>query len=230
MLDNNDDAVAKHWYWYGQDGYEPTSTREWTKRAKRANIVFDVGSHTGAFTLLAARANPGLQQLCAFEPTARAYARLVENLIVNSLLNKVRPERLALSHAAGPLTFNVFDDLYQIGTGNSYKTEHTSFAVRSQEACQATTIDTYIRETGVSPDLVKIDVEGAEVDALVGAIDLIGKRRTMFLIEVTPASLGAVARIFEQYRIFLIDDQSGQVIPYTGQTISDFTNLIVDPD
>lgn len=54
MLDNNDDAVAKHWYWYGVNGYEPTSMREWLNRAKFANVVFDIGSHTGAFSLLAA--------------------------------------------------------------------------------------------------------------------------------------------------------------------------------
>lgn len=229
MLDNNDDAVAKHWYWYGRDGYEPASTREWTRRAKRAEVVFDLGSHTGAFTLLAARANANLKQLCAFEPTARAYSRLVENLIVNALLGKVRPERIAASNIAGPLQFNVFDDLYQIGTGNSYKTEHTSFAVRSHETCQATTIDTYIRETDFFPDLMKIDVEGAEVDVLAGAAELIDQRRTMFLIEVTPASLKDVAKVFERYRICLIDDDAGDVVPYTGQDISDFTNLIVDP-
>jgi FkbM family methyltransferase len=228
MLDNNDDAVAKHWFWYGIDGYEPTSVREWCRRAKRANVVFDIGAHTGAFTLLAARSNPTITTLRAFEPTARAFSRLTENLIVNSLLDKARPERLAVSNKAGMLDFNVFDDLYQIGTGNSYKTEHTAFAVRSHEICEAKTIDGYVRDNNILPDLVKIDVEGAEIDALEGATELIAKRRTSFLIEVTPLSIESVASTFADYNIAIVDDAGDRLIPYSGQVITDFTNLMID--
>lgn len=229
MLDNNDDAVAKHWFWYGKDGYEPTSTREWCHRARRAGVIFDIGAHTGAFSLLAARSNPAITAIRAFEPTARAYSRLTENLIVNGLLGKARPERMAVSNQPGTLDFNVFDDLYQIGTGNSYKDEHTSFAVRSHELCQATTIDAYVRDNDIVPDLVKIDVEGAEVDALDGAADLVAKRRTMFLIEVTPLSIADIAARFSGYGIAVVDDAAGCLTPYDGQAIDGFTNLMVDP-
>lgn len=229
MLDNNDDAVAKHWYWYGADGYEQTSLREWSRRAKTARVVFDIGSHTGAFSLVAARSNPAITAIRAFEPTARAYSRLVENLIVNALLGQVRPERLAVSNKPGRLDFNVFDDLYQISTGNSYKTEHTYFTVRSHEACEATTIDTYIRDNDLVPDLVKIDVEGAEIDALEGAVELVALRRTMFLIEVTPLSIDRVAKIFSGYSIAVVDDTADRIVPYAGQPIEDFVNLLIDP-
>ncbi|MGI4731975.1 MAG: FkbM family methyltransferase [Janthinobacterium lividum] len=229
MLDNNDDAVAKHWYWYGVDGYEQASLREWSRRAKTAQVVFDIGSHTGAFSLVAARSNPAITAIRAFEPTARAYSRLVENLIANALLGQVRPERLAVSNKSGRLDFNVFDDLYQISTGSSYKTEHTQFTVRSHETCEATTIDAYIRDNDLVPDLVKIDVEGAEIDALEGAAELIARRRTMFLIEVTPLSIDHVTKLFGGYSVTVVDDIEDRVVSYDGQLIEGFVNLLIDP-
>jgi FkbM family methyltransferase len=55
-----------------------------------------------------------------------------------------------------------------------------------------------------APDVVKMDVEGAEFDALSGCEKLLGKIRPVFYIEVSPQNQDRVSELFRQhdYRIF----------------------------
>ena len=58
MFSNNDDTVAKAYYWGGKDSYEATTLKIWTKLSVKSRTTFDIGSYTGLFALSAAVSNP----------------------------------------------------------------------------------------------------------------------------------------------------------------------------
>ena len=220
MLTNNDDLVATHYLWYGKNGYETASTREWIMRGKNATIIFDVGAHTGLFSLLACASNPATQAIVAFEPTARAHSRIQENLIVNAFVPRVKAERLAISNRAAVLEFMHYDDNYQIGTGASYLGTEKAYAITRREICEAVTLDQYIQTSGLVPELVKMDVEGAEIHALQGAHDLIQRRKATFLIEVLPSTIDEVIGLLPGYRLYLIDDEQNVTVSFQRERVT----------
>ena len=57
MFSNNDDVVAQHYFWRGNDSYESTSLKIWAILSKKSRTIFDIGSYTGIFALSAAVSN-----------------------------------------------------------------------------------------------------------------------------------------------------------------------------
>jgi FkbM family methyltransferase len=229
MFSNNDDLVAQHYFWYGRNGYERASVREWTARAKKASVVYDVGSHTGLFSMLACRSNPSLNNVVAFEPTSRAHSRIMENLIVNALVDKVKVEQKAISDGEGTLSLMHYEDAYQIGTGASLLGTEKSMPVTRNEICHTISLDGYVRESGLVPDLMKVDVEGAEILALRGAQELISQGRTTILIEVLPSTVADVAALLPCYTLMIVDDEQNGLVPYQRELVSSYTNLLAVP-
>lgn len=230
MFSNNDDLVAAHYFWYGKNGYEVASVREWVMRSKKANIVFDIGAHTGLFSLLACRSNPKLSQVVAFEPTSRASSRILENLIVNSLVGRVKVETQAVSNAEGDVEFMIYVDEYQIGTGSSFVGTGKNYEVRRRERATTIRIDEYIKRAGIAPDLLKIDVEGAEEMALEGAQELISTKKATFLIEVLPETIDGVLKHLSGYRILLIDDHNNATVPFDRRLVTQYVNILAVPE
>lgn len=229
MLLNNDDLVASHYFWYGKNGYEVASVREWVMRSKKASIVFDIGAHTGLFSLLACRSNSSIERVVAFEPISRAASRIQENLIANALVERVKVESKAISNAAGEVEFMIYVDDYQIGTGSSFLGTGKSYDVRKRERAFTTTIDAYVESTGLAPDLLKIDVEGAEILALEGARNLIGSRTATFLIEVLPETVEGVVAQLSGYDLLLIDDLNNATVPYERSRVDQYINMLAVP-
>lgn len=229
MLNNNDDVIAEFFLWYGKNGYERTAIREWIRLLKSATVVFDVGANTGIYTLLTCFAGTADQKVVAFEPTARAYARVLENCNVNGIIDRVTIEKTALSNRVGTFEFLHFENATRISSGASYVEGFSPFAPQSSELCVATTLDTYIAETGIVPDLLKIDVEGAEVDVMEGARDLIGRRSATFIVEVLSQTVDQVLVHFEGYRPFVLNDHLNRVEPYSGN-LTRHTNLLLVPE
>lgn len=230
MLSNNDDLVSSHYFWYGKNGYEVASVREWVMRAKKASVVFDIGAHTGLFSLLAARSNPSLSKVVAFEPTARASSRILENLIVNSLVGHVAVETKAISNSEGEVEFMIYVDDYQIGTGSSFLGTGKAYDVRRRERAATTTIDSYIRASGLVPDLLKIDVEGAEILALEGARELLAMKKATFLIEVLPETVKGVVSQLTGYKLLLIDDHNNATVPFDLELVDQYVNILAVPN
>jgi FkbM family methyltransferase len=127
--------------------------------------VIDVGAHQGFFTLLMSKLVGPKGLVVAFEPSPRELKRLKLNVTINRCRN-VRVEGYAIGDRKGVVEFFVVSDRWT--TRNSlvapkiHRTEHVFVNM--------TTLDDYLQETQiVSVDLVKIDVEGAELMVLQGA-------------------------------------------------------------
>jgi FkbM family methyltransferase len=149
--------------------------REWTfyiNYLRPGMIVFDVGAYIGELTLLFSRFVGEKGQVHAFEASYKNFEKLKimcelagrRNVILN---------HLALIDREGIVKLHMYDEKHR--SWNSLATrplQKYGLAVKpiGTEEVRATTIDIYCKKTGLSYiDLLKIDVEGAEYQVLLGA-------------------------------------------------------------
>jgi FkbM family methyltransferase len=134
--------------------------------------VFDVGACIGELSLLFARFVGNSGRVYSFEASTRTYQRLAK---IIELAN--RPH-IVLNHAAvaekqGLVDLHVYDDSHSGWNSLTARPlENYGIHVKPEyvEKVRAVTIDSYCHENNISQiDLLKIDVEGAELQVLQGA-------------------------------------------------------------
>ena len=237
MVSHDDDLVAQHYFWYGRNGYEPLSVKAWVERARSGTgAVLDVGAFSGVYSLLAYFANMA-NDVHLFEPTARAYARSIDNCRVNLASSRIVPHRLALSDGPRRVELNHFRGRQELGSGASYVVKSYETTIHDVETCAASTLDEVCEDLLLRPRLVKIDVEEAEVDVLRGAERLIAAQTASFLIEVVAGTGEAVLDVMHHYDCHVVDEHNHQLVPVGRdrdqmmQLIerNRFVNMLFDP-
>lgn len=139
--------------------------------------VVDVGANVGLVTTALLRRFPGAT-VHAFEPTPETAAVLRTRLGGDP---RVVINEVALAATAGTASFRV--DQHTHGGGSNSLLAHTeNFATRASTdryrsvEVATTTLDAYVAERGIERvDLVKLDVEGAELQVLEGAAGLLAR-------------------------------------------------------
>ena len=139
----------------------------------------DCGANVGQFSLVAARLVGDAGRVIAFEPVPEVRAAPLRNVAVNGLAN-VAVLDVALGSANGTSAFYATSD----GGGLS------SFAPRDRASAREIRVDVKRLDDCIPDDvrrpvpLVKLDVEGAELSALHGAMQLLNRDRPAWLVEV----------------------------------------------
>lgn len=167
---------------------------------KDGTTIIDVGTNIGETLLNFARINKtGLN--IGFEPVPDLYARAEYNLKLNDLPN-IKLENLALSNEAGKLTFNVTNENNSGGIflSSDLNQEDSSRTVR------AITLDSYVLENNLDNiSLLKIDVEGFELNVLEGAVMTLNKFKPALFIELDDSFLRRQGKSGKELVGFLID-------------------------
>ena len=149
--------------------------------------VYDIGANAGIYTVLAARRGASV---VAFEPSEEAVALLRDHLALNDLDAEV--VEAVVADEEGRITF--FEQGSATTSSLSEASARTGEAFLDDPVVATTrpavTIDGFSRSAGRWPDLIKLDVEGAELLALRGAGEWLARRRGLLLLEVHPWSLG----------------------------------------
>ena len=142
-----------------------------------SNTVFDIGSYTGVYALVAAKSNRKLK-VNAFEPNPDLFSALEKNLKLNRILN-VKSEQMALDDQPGDAYLYLNHDIHtSIGSLIQSSTAGKKVLVRK------TTLDIYCENYSInSVDLIKIDVEGYETNVLQGGSSIIKKSSPIILME-----------------------------------------------
>ena len=163
--------VQRQLYFFGT--YEEESCDRWVPIAKQAHTIFDVGANVGLYSLLAGAANPQAA-IHAFEPTPEVFETLVENLRLNDLSN-VLANRTAVGRTTGKSFLHLCAGSDGSNEGMNYVSSES--VSRSDKAVEVVAIDDYCRTRGIgSIDLLKLDIEGGEFDALLGAERLLSQK------------------------------------------------------
>jgi FkbM family methyltransferase len=150
-------------------------------------VCWDIGAHFGYHTL--AFANQGARVL-AFEPNIHNARRLKLHLERNpGIAGRVRIVEAAVSNADGEMVFKESADLEGESSGShlveaTTPLEKANYARFAERTVKTVRMDSMIRNGETVPEIVKLDIEGAEFLALQGAEELMAARRTLFLMEV----------------------------------------------
>jgi len=155
----------------------------WMNQNLKDLVIYDIGAFQGLLTLFFARQG---RQVISYEPNTRNHARLMENLRLNGVNNVVVRKvgvgwkTEAATMVASPL----------MPGGASIEQEMVAGLLHSNlpvitEQISMTTLDDDIREMALpAPDFVKIDVEGGELVALMGARQTLLAHKPQLFLEM----------------------------------------------
>ena len=189
-------------------GYHEPATVRVIEHFLRPGAVFvDVGANVGQYTLLAA----GLAaEVHSFEPDPLTFRLLRHNVLTNGLTN-VRLNACALAEDCNPRV--LYSGRADNSGGSSLGGPRggvTSWAV----ACQH--LDLYVHRSGIARvDLLKLDVEGAELSVLRGAKTVLSASSPHIVLEFGLENQGLCSELAGflvglGYRLFRVQER-GQV-------------------
>ena len=158
--------------------WEPEVLRAVMATVEPGMTVIDVGAHIGYYTLLFAKCVGPNGCVVAFEPLPANFELLKRNIQLNDLTYVQTFSRAVFSRDE-EIILTVPDDLPHSGDASVYHGSGTK-----QFRVPAIALDAFCDSAGIRPDILKMDVEGAEYDVLVGAERTISRYRPKLLIEL----------------------------------------------
>jgi len=149
-------------------------TVAWIRAHMRAGDVFyDIGANVGAYSFVAHAVAAGRCLVYAFEPSFSTFAALSENVGLNRCQQKILPFNIALTDETGLIQLN----LSSVGPGAALHSLGAAvnefgepFAPQFVQPVLGYRLDDIIEQFGFPhPNLIKLDVDGSELNVLTGA-------------------------------------------------------------
>lgn len=186
MFTKGDDNIV-HLLYYGKEYHEYKDLRMFLRFAKQSSLILDVGANTGVYSVLSAKVNPG-SRICSFEPYPVNVNRLEKNLELNKSTVEVITKAIGNKEATIEFTVpakEVISDTSSADKSFSERTYEGKLKWKSIEV-QQTTLDKFWIESANrrKVDLVKVDVEGYEIEVFAGAVDMIRTCRPVIQCEI----------------------------------------------
>jgi len=227
-----DGYIANQLYWFGN--FEDEVKSYLVGYLRPGAVCVDVGAHVGYFTLIMSSLVGPQGRVFSFEPEPRNFGRLCSNLQLNSVTN-VEPVCAALSDFDGIarlwLSRDANDGMHSL-LDWGLSSHHTQ--VRTMK------LDTFAlgRRLDQRIDLVKLDCEGSETEALDGMQETILRFKPVLLVEVHPTYLLRRGRGVEQFKSCISSAgyhgfkvrRDGSLVPCQATTSEHSHNMVFLPE
>jgi FkbM family methyltransferase len=195
--------------------------------------VFDAGANEGVYSVFAASRVGAKGAVWAFEPSPRELKRLQKNLALNQLGVRVFP--MALADRGGEAELKIAS--YEHEGQNTLGAFVYDIESSGNERVQLSRLDDLVAQNPPGRiDLIKVDVEGAEIRLFAGASETLRQYRPFLLFEASDGALKNQGGNREElltmlrdhgYTIYCFDPHSGLPAPPVSGRYSD--NLIGAP-
>jgi len=163
--------------------YEADESDALARIARDCRVVIDVGANVGWYSLHLARtlaASGG--RVFAMEPVPDTFAILTRNIALNGLEGVIVATNAGFGSEARMISFFV-----PAFTGSVAASQRQLFPTEQNREiiCRVVTLDDFVDEQRIARvDLIKADVEGAEIDVLRGARRTIARDRPILFLEM----------------------------------------------
>ena len=147
-------------YFEHENYWEPNVTLALRDILQPGNHFWDIGAHVGGVTRLGSRIVGPFGQVIAAEASISNFRNLNNNIVVNSLSNVFLINAAVWSDSTSKLK------IYS-GWGGNDSVFQSEGLVSHNEEVKTVTLDDLLEMYG-PPDLIKMDIEGAEFNALLG--------------------------------------------------------------
>ena len=180
---------------------EPEVQRLLADSLRPGSVFYDIGANIGFFTLIAARIVAAEGHVFAFEPQPRARQTLLRNIERNGAENVS-----VIPHAAGSSHRRAF----LVDGPEGHATAHLA---KDGQLVEVVAIDDVVSGAR-PPDVVKIDVEGAEVDVLHGLRCTMGRYAPLIVCEIHGANRAACEQILIEhgYSVEWLDERTSGML------------------
>ena len=192
------------------------------------SVVVDVGAHLGWFSITAARRAGPEGRVIAYEPHPETFELLRKNLRDNGVAEVVDARRRGVGARAGRASFHLTEGG---DTSSLYPASGAREVIVDLVAGDA-------ELDGIPVDVIKLDVEGAELEALRGLERTLAAGPRLF-VECNPDALERagsapgelVAHLRQRgYEVSVIDEDRRTLVPFDeAETLQPYVNLLCEP-
>lgn len=171
-------------YWRGAHEWAPIFTLK--KIINPGYVCVDVGANQGEYTLWLAKLTEENGKVISFEPLTKMFQQLNENISLNKdYVKRIISIKKGLSNTITKLPIYAVNSNSKFsdneGMPSVFQTDNRNVFI---ENIELSTLDEELKNLNVSKvDFIKIDVEGAELNVLKGALNTINSNRPKLLIE-----------------------------------------------
>jgi FkbM family methyltransferase len=184
------DFVKRIFFEIKYDIYEVHVRQSIERFLKNGDIFIDVGANVGYFSALGADKVGKTGQVHSFEPTPSPLAQL-KNLPKDNPDYTIIVNSVALGEQKGVITADYADVTQGAATSlvPEFMKEH-DISSAGMTTMPVIRLDEYLEEKGISPALIKIDVEGYEFPVLKGFEGYLkkNKHRPIIICEIQPSA------------------------------------------
>ncbi len=195
LVDSFDSYIlSKHGLLFGL--WEFKLTKFFLEKLKKYDIFYDVGANLGYYTFLSSLL---CKEVHSFEPV-KLYFNLLRGNFKKYKNIKINNFGVHSKCTFGSINFN---------SGKSNTFEIKDILKNKNEIIKLITLDKYI-EANEAPTIVKIDIEGNELNALQGARNLLSKYKPLLSVEIMKKNIILGYKIIEflkkfNYQIYSIN-------------------------
>jgi len=162
--------------------YEPIETKILQHIAKRCKVIIDIGANVGYYTVELAKLLATSGKLLSFEPVEASFSQLKKNVELNHLEKKVTTLQIGLSNSISEE--KIFLPRKSGSSAASLRNLHPEEKSESQ-IIKISTLDDVMGSLGIIDcNLIKIDVEGGELQVIEGGIETISKFKPVIFAEL----------------------------------------------
>ena len=188
--------------------WEEPTTAMFKRVVKEGDIVLDLGANIGYFTLLATRLVGNKGKVYAFEPEPTNYSLLTKNIELNGYDNVI-PEQKAVSNVKGMTKLFLSDKDTGAHTLRQHHAER-EFATKQLGKfveVESVVLDEYFEDREQSINVIKMDIEGAEMAALSGMDRILKQNQDLKIFsEFYPSAIREFGDLPEEFASKLMDD------------------------